>query len=82
MVEAQGDIRVFGGIGPRLLHGHLVKTHLFGTLTGHVFVVDGLVIEVLERKRIHVVTGTGGIHHIGFEHCIVGNSPNTYAVAG
>ncbi len=74
LVQAQGDIGVLGSVGPRLFDGDLVEGQLLGTLAGDVLEADGAAAEVLERQAVHVVSGGGGVEHIGFEHGVEGHA--------
>ncbi|MNO98274.1 hypothetical protein D3C76_900150 [compost metagenome] len=74
MVQAQGDVGVFGGVGAGLVQVDLVEGQLLGALAGDVLEGDGGVVEVLLRQAVHVVTGGRGVQHIGLEHGVVGHA--------
>ncbi len=75
LVQAQGHVRILGGIGAGLLQGDLVEGELLGALAGDVLEVDGLLLQVLPRQGIHVVAGGGAVQHIGLQHGVVGDRP-------
>ncbi|MNE06127.1 hypothetical protein D3C80_987080 [compost metagenome] len=74
LVQTQGDVRVFRGIGAGLFQGDLVEGQLLGTFAGDVGKADGSVVQVLERQAVHVMTGGGGVEHVGLEHGVVGHA--------
>ena len=70
MMDPEGDIGIFSGIGSGLLQVDLVEGELLGTFAGDVFVVDGLVTQQPEGEVIHVMA-LGRIQHVGFEHGVM-----------
>ncbi len=80
LVQAQGDVGVFGGVGAGLFQSDLVEGQLLGTLAGDVGELDGGVVQVLEGQAVHVVPRRGGVEHVGFEHGVEGHAANLNAV--
>ena len=68
LLQPQGNINIFAGVRRRLFQGDLVKGQLLGALTSNLFKGDGLFTQILERQRIHIVAGGGGVEHIGGQH--------------
>ena len=56
-MQAQGDVGVFGGVGPGLFQVNLVEGELLGALAGDGFVSDGLLTQVLPGQAVHIVAG-------------------------
>ena len=81
-MQAQGDVRILGRIGCRLLQAYLVEGQLFGAFSGDVFVMDRIDVEVEASNRIHVVPGGDAVQHIGFQHGIERHAAKFDAVAG
>ncbi|MCY1286581.1 hypothetical protein D9M70_355570 [compost metagenome] len=74
LVQAQGDVRILGGIGAGLFDGDLVEGQLLRALAGDVLESDGAVPQVLEGQAVHVMTGGRSVQHIGFEHGVEGDA--------
>ncbi len=70
LVQTQGNVGVFGGVGSCLIQSNLIKGQLLGTFTGDLFKVNGFVAQVFQRQAVHIVFGGDGIQHIRFEHGI------------
>ncbi len=81
-MQAQGHVGVFGGVGAGLFQCDLIKGQLLAALAGDVFELDGALAQILEREAVHVVAGSGGIEHIGFEHGIEGDALHADIVMG
>ncbi len=82
MVQAQGDVRVLGGVRPGVLHLDLVERQLFGALAGNILEVNGLAAQVLQGEAVHVVPGGGGVQHIGLQHGVEAYAAQGYVVIG
>ena len=61
LVQAQGDVGVLGGVTARAVDGDGAERYLLRALAGDVFVADGLVAEILQRQRVHVVARRGAV---------------------
>ena len=67
-MQAQGDIRILGGIGSSRFQGNFVEGQLLHTLAGHILVLDRGVGQVLQRHGVHVMPGRRTIQYIGLQH--------------
>ena len=68
IMKSKGNIGIFGGISAGSLDGNGCKRDLFSAFAGHVLIGDGLGVEVMGGQGIHVVTTSGAVEDIGFEH--------------
>ena len=82
LMQTQGHVGIFGGVGAGLLQSDLVEGQLLGALAGDVLEANGAVVQVLQRQAVHVVTGGGGIQHVGFEHGVEGHALHRDRCAG
>ena len=82
LVQSQGDIGVFCGVGASLLQINLVEGQLLGAFAGDGFESDGLLAQVLHGQRVHVVTRPYGIEHVGLQHGVFRNAFQMYAMIG
>ena len=71
VMQAQGDIGVFGGVTRGGFQIDLREGNLLRTLAAHFFVGNRLDTEIALRQRIHVMPRRGGIEHVGFQHRIL-----------
>jgi hypothetical protein len=72
-VQPQRDVRILGGVGAGLLQRDLVEGQLLGALAGDVLEVDGVLVQILLRQRVHVVPGGGAVEHVALQHGVVGD---------
>ena len=74
LVQAQGNVCIFSGVGAGFFQPYLIEGELLGALAGDFFKADGLVAQVLERQGVHVVAGGNGIEYVGFQHGVEGHA--------
>ena len=63
LLQTQSDVGVFGGIAGGIINGDLRKRNLLGAFAGNIAVGDGLVTQIIQRHRIHVMPCAAGIEH-------------------
>ena len=68
LMQAQRDLGILSGIGTGVLQGHFVERQLVLAFARHLFKRNGLVAEILERQRVHVMARPGAVEDIGFQH--------------
>ncbi|CRI63432.1 hypothetical protein THIOKS11320081 [Thiocapsa sp. KS1] len=81
-MQAQGHVRVFGGVVSGLLKRDLIEGELLRTLAGDVLEVDGVVVQVFLGQRVHVVASRRAVEDIAFEHGVVGDAAQLDGVTG
>ena len=72
-MQAQSNLRIFRRIGRGIVYRDLAEIDLLGPFACHLLITDGLVTQIFECQRVHIVTGGGTVQHIGFEHGVVGH---------
>jgi len=82
VVQAQGDVRVLGGVGAGFFQVDLVERELFCAFAGDGFVADGLLIQVDTGQAVHVVAGRHGVIDVGLQHGVFGNAFEGNAMVG
>ena len=80
-MQAQGDVGIFSRIVTGIFNGNLAERYLLGALTGDILIVRGLVAEIFQRQRIHVVAAAGAVKHVGFKHRVKRDALNREIVA-
>ena len=68
LVQTQADLGILGRVRAGLLDTHFLEANLLGALARHVFIVDGVMTEILERDGVEIVATRGAVQHIGFKH--------------
>ena len=82
LVQAQGDVRVFGGVGAGFIEPDLVKGELLDALAGDLLEADVFVAQIFQRQGVHIVAGGHGVEHVGFQHGVVFHAAQGDAGAG
>ncbi len=81
-MQPQGDVGILGCIGRCGLERDLVEGELLGALAGDCFELDGLLVQVLLRQRVHVVARCGAVEHVALQHGVVADALHLDASAG
>ena len=82
LVQAQSDVSVFGGVGPRSFQIDLVEGQLLGAFARNRFVGDGFFIKIGSGQAVHVVAGADRIQHVGLHHGVLGDALQLYVMVG
>ncbi|MNQ43593.1 hypothetical protein D3C85_573280 [compost metagenome] len=80
-VQLQGEVGVFGGVMPRLVHRHLVETDLLGALAAQVLVRHAATAQIALGQVVEPHAAMR-LQHIGLKHRVVGNARKLDAFVG
>ena len=78
-VQAQRDVRVFGGVGAGTFDIDLIETDLAGALAAHFLVFDRRLAQMPRRQRVHVVAFVR-LQHIALQQRVVRDAVQIDAV--
>jgi hypothetical protein len=81
VVQAQGDVGVFGGVFGGAGQLDLAEADLLGALAADLGVGEGLEAQVAAGQGIHVV-GLVALEHVGFEQGVFRDAGQRDAVVG
>ena len=67
-MQTQSHVGVFTGVLRGLLDRYFAEVKLLLAFARHIFVLQGLVPEILQGQAVHVMARGGAVEHIRLEH--------------
>ena len=78
-MQLHSDISIFGRVVASRLDFDQIKRFLLRTFARNILVMDGVLVEIKLRQRIHVVAACSRVKYIRFEHGVMCETPHSNA---